>query len=142
MIKNLKEAKELVKKYEEILSDPFELEDLGESEDCQYTDYGEWLSYQTGFNGSGCILCKPLTTKRKVDCDSCIWSMSLEGDDDFIPLPQDHPQDNREAYCVNDNFDQITFAKTWLRFEEYLSKRVEKLESLIKEVEKDELQSK
>jgi len=141
MIKNLKQTKKLVEKYKEILSEPFELNE-GESEDCKYANYGEWLSCKTGFNSSGCTLCKPLTTKIGVRCNSCIWSLTRNDDDEFSPNEQEKRNDNRKAYCVNENFDWVTFSKTWEKFEEYLSKRVEKLESLIKEVEKDELQNK
>jgi len=145
MIKNLKEAKKLVEKYKEILSDPFELEDIEDSDGDEYSKYGQWLKEQTGFNGSDCILCKPLTTfdaKTKVDCGSCIWSMVWNEEGDFQPVEVQKWNIERDCYCVNDNFDSVSCSKTWFRFEQHLSKRVEKLESLIKEVEKDELQNK
>jgi len=143
MIKNLKQAKELVEKYEEILHDPFELEDLEKKGDWQYDNFGERLSYLTNFNSSGCILCKPLKDDLQIgatNCKACIWYLSNAFDEDFAPK-KEWKREYRETYCVNNNFIKVEFAKTWNDFSKALQKRINKLKEFIEKVEKDELQS-
>ena len=143
MIKNLKQAKKLVEKYEEIISnEDRELEEI-DVDGGWYNNYGEYLYVKTNFNSYSCKLC---TTVRgddgKNECDECIWSLSKNGRKDFkrkiIPSAFNYP----ERYCLNKNYEQVENAVYLLTFKEALSKRVKKLKELIRKAEKDELQSK
>lgn len=103
MIKNVKHAKELVKRYKK-----FEGKSWHELQD------------QTGIGGTAtCILCKPLIptySHPSPQCKNCIWSID---------------SDAGSKHCLNENYRDLSWEQDGTEFRRLLAERVVMLEERI-----------
>lgn len=95
-MENLKEFKELIKKYESIT-----LEDINNANISEYdsndSPFGRFKAEElTGFSSLGCTLCVPI----KVNCSLCVW----EGLDNNFPCcdGDNEPTYNNIYYAKDD----------------------------------------
>lgn len=109
MIKNIEEAKELVKRYKKFKG----------------TSWRE-LKDETGIGGTGtCILCRPLLPKYSNSlypgpkCRNCIWSVG--SDVDYANY----------KHCLNENYGALSCESDPFVFRRVLAERVGMLEERI-----------
>ncbi len=118
-IKNLKEAKELVILYNEVLN---ELSLNGLPTD---TEFSEWFKERTGFGDiTTCKLCPPCKEQYSIGCDSCIWSLN----DEYTILPFRH--------CTTPNYKKLFKTDSIRIGTNALKARIKRLEKLVIKAEK------
>lgn len=103
MISNIKEAKELVKRYKEFKGNSW-----------------HELKVQTGIGSiSSCTLCRPLRTDLGPKCGNCIWSVDS----------QERYFDSK--HCLNKNYHDLSWVVSPTAFRSILAERVVMLEERI-----------
>lgn len=129
MIKNIEEAKELLKKYRSIT-----LEEINKVyNELEFKSGSETLHKITGFGQvTTCILCKKLSRKYVLECSACVWRSLSAGENDDLYCLKSYPKDTMKEDQVRLTYNGILNSEYPEELLDLVKLRADLLEEAIK----------